>query len=283
MKIKNIGIVGCGQMGGGIVQVCAQAGYQVVASETNDDLLNTGLASINSYLNRSVEKQKITQHDKDAVMSRIKGTIDVKDFGSCDLIIEAVVENLDLKKKIFADLDRNCPKHAILTTNTSCLSITDMAMATSRPDKVLGLHFFNPAPVLKLLEIVITNITSDETLKTCREFGESVGKKVIIAKDSPGFIVNRLMTPQILHAISMLENAVASREDIDTGVSLGLNHPMGPLALADFIGLDTLLNTANGIYMELNDPQFMPPMLLKKMVATGWLGRKSGKGFYEYV
>jgi len=215
-------------------------------------------------------------------MSRIKGTTDIKDFGGCDLVIEAVVENLDLKKRIFADLDKHCPKHAILATNTSCLSITDMAMVTSKPDKILGFHFFNPAPVLKLLEVVVTNITSEETLELCREFGESLGKTVITAKDSPGFIVNRLMVPQILHAIRMLENAVASREDIDDGVRLGLSHPMGPLALADLIGLDTLFNTARGMYAELNDPQFMPPMLLKKMVATGWLGRKSGKGFYEY-
>jgi 3-hydroxybutyryl-CoA dehydrogenase len=282
MKIQNVGVVGCGLMGGGIAQVCAQSGYNVVVSEMNDEFLNAGLAAINSFLSKSVEKQKISQQDKDSIMSRIKGTTDVKDFSGCDLVIEAVVENLDLKKKIFTELDKNCPPHAILATNTSCLSITDVAVVTSRPEKVLGLHFFNPAPILKLLEVIRTNITSDETYELCREFGQSLGKTVITTKDSPGFIVNRLMVPQILHAIHMLETGVASREDIDAGVRLGLAHPMGPLTLADLIGLDTLLNTAKGIYAELNDPQFMPPMLLKKMVTSGWLGRKTGKGFYEY-
>jgi len=282
MKIKKVGVVGCGQMGSGITQVCAQSGYQVTVSEVSDELLNKGLASINSSLAKSVEKEKITPQDKDATFARIKGITNIKDFGDCDLVIEAAVENLDLKKKIFAELDKTCPKHAILATNTSCLSIIDMAMVTSRPDKVLGLHFFNPVPAMKLLEVVRTIATSEETLETGQEFGKSVGKTVVLAQDAPGFVVNRLVVPFILNAIRMLEAGVAAREDIDTGITLGLNHPIGPLALADLVGLDTLFFIAKSIYDEFKDPQFAPPVLLAKMVTAGWLGRKTGKGFYDY-
>jgi len=282
MEIKKVGVVGCGQMGGGIAQVCAQGGYQVIVSEINDEFLNKGLASISSFLTKSAERGKITQQDKDSTLSRIKGTTSLKDFADCDLAIEAAVESLDLKKKIFTELDTVCPKHAILATNTSCLSIIDMAMATSKPEKVLGLHFFNPVPLMQLLEIVRTIATSDETLEAGREFGKSAGKTVVVARDAPGFIVNRLMVPQILNAIRMLEDGVATREDIDNGLKLGLNHPMGPLALADLVGLDTLSFIADGIYAEFKDPQYVNPTLLNKMVTAGWLGRKSGKGFYEY-
>ena len=282
MEIKRVGIVGCGLMGAGIVQVCAQSGYQVVVSEINDMLLNRGLASINAALSKSVEKGKLSQADKDATLSRIKGTTSTKDFAECDLMIEAAIENMDLKKKIFTELDKTCPKQAILSTNTSCLSIIEMAMATTRPDRVLGIHFFNPAPVMKLMEIVRTVATSDETFETGKEFGRSLGKTVVAAKDAPGFIVNRLMTPFLLNAIRMLEAGVATREDIDTAINLGLNHPMGPLALADLIGLDTVFFIASAIYEEFKDPQYAPPILMKKMLAAGWLGRKTGKGFYEY-
>lgn len=282
MEIKQVGVVGCGQMGSGITQVCAQSGYQVIVSEINNELLNKGMASINSFLTRSVEKGKITRQDKDSALSRIKGTTDLKDFGDCDLLIEAAVENLDLKKKIFAELDKFCPKHAILASNTSGLSIIDMAMATARPDKVLGIHFFYPVWLMKLLEIVKTIATSNETLEIGKDFAKSLGKTIIIAQDTPGFIVNRLMVPYLLNAIRMLEAGVATKEDIDTGMTLGLNHPMGPLALADFIGLDTLLFIANGIYAEFKDPQYAPPVLLAKMVTAGRLGRKTGKGFYDY-
>jgi len=282
MEIRKVGVVGCGLMGSGIVQVCAQSGYQVVTSEINDELLNKGLASINTALTKSVDKGKLSQQDKDATLARIKGTTSTKDFADCDLMIEAVVENMDLKKKIFAELDKICPKDAILGTNTSCLSIIDMAMATSKPDKVLGIHFFNPAPVMRLMEIVRTVATSDETFEIGKSFGESLGKTVVAAKDAPGFIVNRLMIPFLLNAIRMLEAGVATREDIDTGVNLGLNHPMGPLALADLIGLDTVYFIADAIYEEFKDPQYIPPILMKKMLAAGWLGRKTGKGFYEY-
>ena len=282
MEIKQVGVVGCGQMGGGIAQVCAQAGYRVTVSEINEELLNKGLSAIKSSLTKSVEKGRITQQDKDSILARIKGTTNLKDFGNCDLVIEAASENLDLKKKIFAGLDKICPKSAILATNTSCLSIIEMAMATTRPDKVLGLHFFNPAPVMKLLEVVKTIATSQETLEAGRSFGQSLGKTVIVAQDAPGFVVNRLLVPQLLHAIRMLEAGVATKEDIDTGVTTGLNHPLGPLSVADLVGLDTLYFIANSIYDEFKDQQFAPPILLKNMVAAGWFGRKTGKGFYEY-
>jgi len=254
----------------------------VVVSEINDKLLNKGLASIGSVLARSVEKGRISQQDKDTTLSRIKGTTNMQDFSDCDLVIEAVPESMDLKKKVFAELDGICPQHAILATNTSCLSVIDMAKATQRPEKVLGMHFFNPAPVMRLLEVIKTILTSDESVETVKKFGESIGKTVIVAPDIPAFIVDQLANPFILHAIRMVEAGVATAEDIDTGVRLGLNHPMGPLALADLVGLDTLLFIANALYDELKDPKFAPPTLLKKMVAAGWLGRKTGKGFYQY-
>ena len=282
MEIKTVGVVGCGLMGGGIAQVSAQSGYQVVVSEINDELLNKGLASINSILTRSVDKGRISQEDKDATLARIKGTTNTKDFSDCDLVIEAVIENMELKKRLFAELDKVCPKHAILATNTSCLSVIDMAKATNRPAQVLGMHFFNPAPVMRLLELVKTILTSDETMETARKFGESIGKTVAVSPDIPAFVVDQLANPFILDAIRMVERGVATADDIDTGVRLGLNHPMGPLALADLVGLDTILFIANALYDELKDPKFAPPTLLKKMVAAGWLGRKTGKGFYEY-
>jgi len=282
MEIKKVGVVGCGIMGGGIAQVSAQAGFEVVVSEINDELLNKGLAGINSILSRNVEKGRISQEDKDATMARIKGTTNTKDFSDCDLVIEAVIENMDLKKKVFAELDKICPKHAILASNTSCLSVIDMAKATNRPEQVLGMHFFNPVPVMRLLELVKTILTSDETMETARKFGEAIGKTVSVSPDIPAFVVDQLANPFLLDAIRMVENGVATAEDIDTGVRLGLNHPMGPLALADLVGLDTILFIANALYDELKDPKFAPPTLLKKMVAAGWLGRKTGKGFYEY-
>ena len=282
MEIKQVGVVGCGQMGGGIAQVSAQSGYQVIVSEVNEELLNKGLAAINSSLAKAVEKERITPQDKEVAISRIKGTTSMKDLSSCDLVIEAAIENLELKKKIFAELDSVCPKHTILATNTSCLSIIEMAMTTSRPDKVLGMHFFNPPPLMKLLEVGRTVATSEETLEIICNFGRSLGKTVITAPDSPGFIVNRLMVPQVMNAIRMLEAGVASKEDIDNGMMLGLNHPIGPLAVADLVGLDTFYYIASTMYDKFKDPQFAPPILLEKMVTAGWLGRKTGKGFYDY-
>ncbi len=283
MEIKKVGVVGCGAMGAGIAQVCAQSGYPVIVSEINEELLNKGLASINKVMTTAVEKGRLSQQDKDAVINRIKGTTNTSDFSDCDLVIEAAIENIDLKKKIFANLDEVCPKHAILASNTSCLSIIDTAMVTSRPDKVLGMHFFNPVPVMKLLEIIKTIATSDETLETAKTFGASLDKTIVLAPDAPGFIVNRLAFPYLLDAVRMLEAGIATREDIDAAVKLGLNHPMGPLTLLDLIGLDTSLFIVDAMYEEFKDPKFAAPTLMRKMVTAGWLGRKTGKGFYDYT
>ncbi|MFC1897519.1 3-hydroxyacyl-CoA dehydrogenase family protein [Chloroflexota bacterium] len=282
MEIKRVGVVGCGLMGSGITQICAQSGYQVVVSEINKELLNKGLDSISLFLTRNVKKGRLTEEEKEVTLARIKGTTDLSGFNDCDLVIEAAVENMDIKKKLFAELDMICPKHAILASNTSCLSIIDMATVTSRPENVLGIHFFNPVPLMNLVEIVKTIATSDAVLKSAEDFGGSLEKTTIIAPDTPGFIVNRLLVPLLLGAFRMLETGGATREDIDAGVKLGLGHPMGPLTLADLIGIDTILYIANAIFDELKDPLYAPPVILKKMVSVGWLGRKTGKGFYEY-
>jgi 3-hydroxybutyryl-CoA dehydrogenase len=283
MEIKKVGVVGCGSMGAGIAQLCAQSGFQVVVSEINDELLKRGMGFIDKTLARSVEKGKLAQADKDAIMGRIKGTTNTKDFADCDLMIEAAIENMDLKKKIFAELDGICPKQAILATNTSCLSIIDMAFVTKRVDKVVGLHFFNPAPIMKLLEIVRTIATSDETMATSQKFGEKLGKTTVVAKDAPGFIVNRLWIPFLLHCIRLYEEGVASREDIDNAIQLGLNYPMGPLTLSDMVGIDVVKFVSDALYEQLKDPRYITPTLVDKMVAAGWLGRKTGKGFYDYT
>jgi 3-hydroxybutyryl-CoA dehydrogenase len=282
MEIKKVGVVGCGSMGAGITQLCAQSGFQVVVSEINDELLKRGMGFIDKTLARSVEKGKLEQKDKDAIMGRIKGTTNTKDFADCDLVIEAAIENLDLKKKIFAELDGILAKDAILATNTSCLSIIDMAIVTKRPDKVVGLHFFNPAPVMKLLEIVRTIATSDETMAASKALGEKLGKTTVVAKDAPGFIVNRLWIPFMLHSIKLYEEGIASREDIDNAIQLGLNYPMGPLTLSDMVGIDVVKFVSDALYEQLKDPRYIVPTLVDKMVAAGWLGRKTGKGFYDY-
>ena len=282
MQIKKVGVVGVGIMGAGIAQVASQAGYQVIAREINEELLKKGLASINSFLSKSVEKGRLSQQDKDAVMGRIQGTLNLADFKDCDFVIEAVMENLELKRKVFAELDQVCPQHAVLATNASTVSIIDIARATKRPDKVVGTHYFNPVPMMKLVEIVRTIATSDETVKICQEYCRSIGKETVIARDTPGFIVNRLGTPFMLEAVRMLESGIATRDDIDNAVKLGLNHPIGPLALLDLIGIDSVFYGASTIYDETKDPQYAPPVLMRKMVAAGWLGRKTGKGFYDY-
>jgi 3-hydroxybutyryl-CoA dehydrogenase len=282
MEIKKLGVVGCGLMGSGIAQVCAQSGYYVVVSDINDALLNKGIASISSRLSRDVDKAKLSPEDRDSTLSRIKDTTNIKDFVDCDLIIEAITENMDSKKKIFAELDKVCPKHTVLATNTSVLSIINIATATTRPAKVLGLHFFNPPPVMKLVEVVKTIDTSEDTIGIGIEFVKSLGKMAIVAQDTPGFVVNRLLSPFLLNAVRMLEAGIATREDIDAAINLGLSHPIGPLRLLDFIGLDTVFFGACYMYEELKEPQYTPPVLLRKMVAAGWLGRKTGKGFYDY-
>ena len=282
MEIKNVGVVGCGIMGSGIAQVCAQSGYNVIISEISDEVLNKGLKSIDAILTRSVDKGRISPQDKESILARIEGTTNMDDFSGCDLVIEAATEDLDIKKAIFTRLDKICPKHTILATNTSVLSVSDMAAATGRPDQVLGMHFSNPVPVMKILEMMKTIATSESTIEIGKQFCESVGKTVVITKDLPGFISGRIFTPFILNAIRLVEADIAKPEDIDTLFRLGAGHPMGPLETLDLVGIDTVFHAANAIYDELKDPQYLPPQLMKKMVTMGWLGRKTGKGFYTY-
>jgi 3-hydroxybutyryl-CoA dehydrogenase len=282
MTIKKVGIVGCGQMGSGIALVCVQAGLHVTIEDINEECTQRGINFINSYLTRSIEKNKITQQDKDSALSRIRSTTTISDLADCDFIIEAVLERLELNREIFAKLDKVCPQHIVLATNTSDLSVIDIATATNRPDKVIGTHFFNPAPIMKLIEIVRTLVTSDEAVKICQEFVKLIGKESVLTKDTPGGIVNRLGTPFMLDAVRMLESGIATRDDIDKAIVLGLNHPIGPLKILDFIGIDSVYHGASSIYEETRDPKYAPPVLLGKMVAAGWLGRKTGKGFYDY-
>lgn len=283
MEIKKLGVLGCGQMGAGIVQVFAQSGYRVVAVDTDQKMLDKAVKSVDKRLAARVEKGKLDQPEKGAIMGRIVTSTKMVDLKDCDLIEEAVPEDLALKREVFAELDKICPAHTIFGTNTSCLSVTDMAAATNRGDKLLGMHFHNPAPVMRLLELVRTIMTSEETIQAVTEFGETLGKTVVVAPDVGGFIVTRLFTPFLLGAVRMLEAGIATREEIDTSMKLAVNHPMGPLEVIDFIGLDTELAIDEMLYEETKDPKYAPPLLLKKMVAAGWLGRKTGKGFYEYT
>jgi 3-hydroxybutyryl-CoA dehydrogenase len=282
VTIQQVGVVGCGQMGAGIAEVCARAGYAVVVQEMSKDLLGAGLDRVTASMDRAVARDKMTAAECSEARMRIVGTTDIEQMGECDLVIEAVPEVMALKREVFARLDAATPAHAILASNTSSLAIIDMAMVTGRPKQVLGLHFMQPAPVRPLLEIVRTLLTGQETLDLARSFGESLGKRVVVSQDSPGFIVNRLLIPAVLNAIELSERGTASREEIDTAVSLGLGHPMGPFALLDLIGLDTVLLIADAIYAETRDPRFVAPPLLRRMVAAGLLGRKSGQGFYLY-
>jgi len=282
MRVEKVGIVGCGQMGSGIALLSAQAGYDTLVSEVNEDLMNRGMKAIRASLDRNVAKGRILKHDQENIVARISTTVDLGSFSDRDILIEAITESLEDKKRLFTEMDSICPHHTILASNTSCLSITEMAMATRRPENVIGLHFFNPVAVMTLLEVVTTILSSTEVFETVKAFGESLGKSVIVARDEPGFIVNRLMAPFILDAVRLLENGVATKEDIDTSMVLGCNHPMGPLRLADFIGLDTVLRIAESMYDEYKDRRYAPPLALKRMVTAGHLGRKTGKGFYEY-
>jgi 3-hydroxybutyryl-CoA dehydrogenase len=282
MDIRTLGVLGCGQMGSGIVQVFAQSGYEVVAVDSNEKMLEKGLREIDKRLASRVEKGKLSPSEKDRIMARIMRTTRMEDLKDCDLVEEAVPEDLELKKKVFGQLDEICKKETIFATNTSGLSVTDMAAATKRPDKLLGMHFHNPAPVMQLLELVRTIMTSGETIETVKSWGATLGKTVVVAPDVGGFIVTRLFTHFLLGAVRMLEAGIASRDEIDLSMKLAVNHPMGPLEVIDFIGLDTELSIAETLYEETKDPKYAPPLLLKKMVTAGWFGRKTGKGFYEY-
>ncbi len=282
MAIQKVGVVGCGLMGAGIAQTCAQSGYETVVSEVNQQLLDKGLNSIYGTWNTLVSKGKLNQGQADEYRARLHGTLDIADFADCDLVIEAVIEKMEEKLRLFPALDKTVKPSALFASNTSSLNITQMGAVTKRPDKVCGLHFFNPVPVMKLVEIVKTISTSEETIETLKQFVVSLGKSPVVAKDTAGFIVNFLLIPYLLAAIRMLENGVASRDDIDTAMKLGCGYPMGPFTLLDYVGLDTTLWAAEAIYEEFKDPLYAPPPLLRRMVLSGMFGRKSGKGFYEY-
>lgn len=282
MELRTIGVVGCGLMGSGIAEVCARAGFKVVVREINDELLQKGLGYIQKSLGKAVARGKASQEQADQALSYIQGTLSLADFAHCDLVVEAAIENMSIKKEIFAELDNILPPHAILASNTSSLCITEMASTTQRDDKVLGIHFFNPVPIMPLIEFVRTFLTSDETMEVAHQFGASLGKTMVTAKDTPGFIVNRLLIPYILDAVRVFEDGLATKADIDTAIKLGLNHPMGPLTLLDFVGLDTTLFIADAMYEEYKDPRYAAPPLLRRMVLAGHLGRKSGRGFYDY-
>ena len=282
MKIQKVGVLGAGLMGSGIAEVSAKAGYETVVREVSSELVQKGIGRIEASLGKAVEKGKLAAADRDAAKARLKATTELRDLAGCDIIIEAIIENLDLKKETYRDLDRLCKPETIFCSNTSSLTITEMSAATKRPDRFVGLHFFNPVPVMKLVEVVRTIETSAETEKTVLDFARSLGKEPIRAQDNSGFIVNRLLVPYLLDAVRALEEGVGSREDIDKGMELGCGHPMGPLKLLDFVGLDTTYYIAEIMFNEYREKRFAPPPLLKRMVLAGRLGRKSGRGFYEY-
>ena len=282
MAISKVGVVGGGLMGSGIAQTIAQAGYDVVLAEVNQELLDRGIQRIHGAWDMLTKKQKITEDQANEYRGRVRGTLDLQEFRDRDLVIEAIIENLDLKKPLFKELDQIVAKDSMIASNTSSLPIIEMAAVTSRQDRVAGIHFFNPAPVMKLVEIVRTISTSDETVEELRAFAQSLGKTPIVAKDTAGFVVNFLLIPYMLAAVRMYENGTATKEDIDTGMKLGCGYPMGPFELLDYVGLDTTLYAAEAIYKEYPDPAYSPPTLLRRMVQAGRYGRKNGKGFFEY-
>ncbi len=280
--MEKIFVLGAGTMGAGIVQAFAQKGYEVRVRDIKQEFVDRGLAGINKNLSKLVTKGKITEEVKEEVLSRISGTTDMNLAADCDLVVEAAVENMDIKKKIFAELDTICKEEAILASNTSSLSITEVAAATKRPDKVIGMHFFNPAPVMKLVEVIRGMATSQETFDKVKELSESIGKTPVEVAEAPGFVVNRILIPMINEAAEILSEGIASAEDIDTSMKLGANHPMGPLALGDLIGLDVCLAIMDVLYKETGDSKYRASTLLRKYVRAGWLGRKSGRGFHQY-
>ena len=282
MSIRKAGVVGCGLMGSGIAQTCAQSGYETIVLEVNQQLLEKGLARIQGAWDMLAGKGKLSQGQVDEYRGRLHGTLNMADFADCDVVIEAAIENMEEKIRLFPALDHIVKTGALLVSNTSSLNVTQMGAVTKRPDKVCGLHFFNPAPVMKLVEIVRTISTSEETIETIRQFAISLGKTPVLAKDTAGFIVNFLLIPYLLAAIRMLENGTATRDDIDTAMKLGCGYPMGPFTLLDYVGLDTTLWAAEAIYEEYKEPLYTPPPLLRRMVLSGMLGKKSGKGFYDY-
>jgi 3-hydroxybutyryl-CoA dehydrogenase len=282
VEIRTVGVVGCGLMGSGIAEVCARAGYTTRVRELNQDLLQKGQQRIERSLQTAVERGKLEAGARDAALGRLRGTTSLDDFADCDLVIEAATENPQIKRQTFTELDGICPPHTILASNTSSIPIIQMATATQRPDRVLGMHFMNPVPVMPLIEYVRALTTSDQTLEAARAFGQSLDKRIIVSKDRAGFIVNFLLIPYLCEAVRMLEQGFASREDIDVGMMLGTSYPMGPFTLLDYVGLDTTLYIADILFEEFKDPRFAAPTLLRQMVAAGYLGRKTGRGFYDY-
>ena len=283
MEIERVGVAGCGLMGSGIVEVSAKAGCDVVVREIDEDALAAGRARVSKSLDRAVAKGKLDAAARDEALARITFTTSLDAFADRDMVIEAIVESLDAKNELFGHLDGVCPGETIFASNTSSLTITDMAAATSRPDRFVGLHFFNPVPVMKLVEVVRTIVTSRETFEAARAFAERIGKVPITARDNSGFVVNLLLVPYLLDAIRQLERGVASVEDIDRAMTLGCGYPMGPLTLGDFVGLDTLLHVADIMYGEYREERYAAPPLLKRLVAMGRYGRKTGAGFYDWT
>ncbi len=280
-SIKSIGVIGAGQMGAGIAQVSAASGYKTILFDAQSSYLEKGLLGIKNQLSKAVEKEKISKSDMDETFGRITPAVSLKDFAPCDLVVEAIIENLDIKLKLFSELDTILSKEALLTSNTSSISITRIAAGTSRPDKVMGMHFMNPVPVMKLVELIKGLQTSAETYNAVNEVCKTMGKTTVLAIDSPGFIVNRILCPMINEAIYLLQEGVTP-EDVDNAMKLGTNQPMGPLTLADFVGLDTLLYILRILHAELGEDKYRPCPLLVKYVAAGWFGKKAGRGFYSY-
>jgi 3-hydroxybutyryl-CoA dehydrogenase len=281
-EIRKVGVCGAGLMGNGIAQTCATAGFDVVLMEVAEEPLKRGIASITKSLDKFVEKGKMAQADRDAAIGRIKPTTKVADLAGCDLVIEAIVENVDVKAKLFGQLDELLAPNAIICSNTSSLCIIELAAKTKRPNRVAGLHFFNPVPIMKLVEVVKTIATTQDVIDTLFAFAKKLGKEPILAQDTPGFVVNRLLIPYLLYAIRCYEGGLATKEDIDKGMKLGCGYPMGPFELLDFVGLDTTFYISQIMYDEFKDPMMAAPPLLKRMVLAGRFGRKNGKGFYDY-
>jgi len=278
----KIFVLGAGTMGAGIAQTFVQKGHTVMIRDIKDEFVDRGLAGIRKSLDRLVSKEKITAETEAEILSRLSGTTDMKMAADCDLVVEAAVENMQIKKQIFAELDEICSEHTILATNTSSLSITDVASATKRPDKVIGMHFFNPAPVMKLVEVIKGMATSQETFQTVKEVAEGIGKSPVEVAEAPGFVVNRILIPMINEAFDIMAEGIARAEDIDKAMMLGANHPMGPLALGDLVGLDVCLAIMDVLYHETGDSKYRAHSLLRKYVRAGWLGRKTGRGVYQY-